>query len=191
MSKEAKRAETICGYPADQVIEDGNCVWLRSGFDGVWCLKHRQLAPELRQLVGVVPCVTRLEDYKRRCVAHDPSTPPEVLAQLAQDEVAGVRAHVAENPSTPPEVLGQLAEDEDDVVRGTVAENPSTPPEVLARFAYNPKPGVSAEVTQNPKAPDATARPDTTRDLPATPSPASAPAPRRLPCPGRAAHRGR
>jgi len=58
---QAKAAERLVyGYPADQVVERGNCVWLRTGVDDAWCLKHRQLAPEVRQLTGLPMCVTRL-----------------------------------------------------------------------------------------------------------------------------------
>jgi hypothetical protein len=50
----------VYGYPPDQVIKRGKCVWLRTGFDDIWCLKHRQLAPELRELMQVVPCIITL-----------------------------------------------------------------------------------------------------------------------------------
>jgi len=53
------QTETACGYPADQVVELGDCVWLRGEFDDTWCLKHRQLAPELRQLMNLAPCPWR------------------------------------------------------------------------------------------------------------------------------------
>jgi len=33
-----QRLKTVHGYPADQVIEWGECVWLRAGFDDIWCL---------------------------------------------------------------------------------------------------------------------------------------------------------
>jgi len=55
--------KTVRGYPADQVIKRGQCVWLRAGwasFDDIWCLERRQLAPELRELSGLQPCITRL-----------------------------------------------------------------------------------------------------------------------------------
>jgi len=58
---QAKAAERLVyGYPPDQVIKRGKCVWLRTGFDDIWCLKHRQLAPELRELMQVVPCIITL-----------------------------------------------------------------------------------------------------------------------------------
>ena len=49
----------------------------------------------------------------RRAVAGNPSTPPEVLAALAKDGDAMVRARVADNPHTPPEALSRLALQED------------------------------------------------------------------------------
>jgi len=36
------------------------CVWPKTGPDDIWCQVHRQVAPELRELVGLAPCVTRL-----------------------------------------------------------------------------------------------------------------------------------
>jgi len=55
-----RRPKTVHGYPADQVIERGECIWLHTGVDDARCLKHRQLAPEVRQMVGLPMCVTRL-----------------------------------------------------------------------------------------------------------------------------------
>jgi hypothetical protein len=58
-SNTKRQTKTVCGYPVGRVVELGDCVWLRGGFDDVWCLKHRQLAPELRQLMGLAPCPWR------------------------------------------------------------------------------------------------------------------------------------
>jgi len=55
-----RRSKTVHGYPADRVIKRGQCVWLRAGFDDIWCLEHRQIAPELRQLSGTAPCIAKL-----------------------------------------------------------------------------------------------------------------------------------
>jgi len=49
------------GYSASQVVRRGRCVWPRTGVDGPWCLKHRQLAPEVRELSGLQPCVASLK----------------------------------------------------------------------------------------------------------------------------------
>jgi len=57
-SKAAERL--VYGYPANQVIKRGQCVWLRAGFDDIWCLKHRQLVPEVRELAQIVPCIITL-----------------------------------------------------------------------------------------------------------------------------------
>jgi len=58
-SNTKRQTKTVCGYPADRVVELGDCVWLRGKFDDIWCLKHRQLAPELRQLMNLAPCPWR------------------------------------------------------------------------------------------------------------------------------------
>jgi len=82
-NEESDRSATVYGYPAGQVTKDGDCVWLRSGVDDVWCLKHRQLAPELRQLAGVPLCVTRLETWKRWSAAR--RMPKDQLEWATQD----------------------------------------------------------------------------------------------------------
>jgi len=41
-------------------------------------------------------------------VAENPNTPPQILAQLANDKCQTVRQLVAENPNTPPEVRSQI-----------------------------------------------------------------------------------
>jgi len=43
----------------------------------------------------------------------NPSTPPEILAELSRDTVSHVRCNVAHNTSTPPEVLLILMVDDD------------------------------------------------------------------------------
>jgi len=61
-----RRPKTVYGYPADQVIKRKDCIWLRTGVDDAWCLVHRQLSPELRQLMGLPMCVTRLAPALQR-----------------------------------------------------------------------------------------------------------------------------
>ena len=63
----------------------------------------------------------------RRNAAGNPSTPVEVLKELAKDSNWNVRRNAAGNPSTPAEVLKELAEDEDWRVRRNAAGNPNTP----------------------------------------------------------------
>jgi EAL domain-containing protein (putative c-di-GMP-specific phosphodiesterase class I) len=48
----AKRA-TICGHPADQVIKRGHCVWLRSGFDDIWCPQAPSVGPGTAAVAGL------------------------------------------------------------------------------------------------------------------------------------------
>jgi hypothetical protein len=63
----------------------------------------------------------------RGWVANNPSTPPETLERLANDEDWYVRSYFAENPNTPSEVLERLANDKSSCVRRFVARNPNTP----------------------------------------------------------------
>ena len=51
------------------------------------------------------------------------------------DDLSGADSWVAKNPSTPPEVLTELAHDEEWYIRVIPAHNPSTPSEVLAKLA--------------------------------------------------------
>jgi len=89
------------------------------------------------------------EEEKQR-LALDPSTPPEVLKQLAEDENVKVRAWVSENPSTPPEVLRQLAQDGASWVRMEVAENLNAPRDVLAQLAQDENANVRGAAQENP-----------------------------------------
>jgi len=92
-NEESDRSEIIGGYPANQVVKRGGCVWLRSGFDDIWCLRHRQLAPELRQLTGLPPCAARLSP--RLLVRAALSVPPELVPELMRHvEDSNVRAAV-------------------------------------------------------------------------------------------------
>lgn len=61
----------------------------------------------------------------RARVAGDPSAGEADLLAASIDRSPKVRAAAAENPSTPPEVLAQLVEDDRWQVRFAVAENPS------------------------------------------------------------------
>ena len=83
----------------------------------------------------------------------DPSTPPEILANLAEDPSGGVRQNVARNPSTPPELLIKLADDEYYGMREIVAGNPSTPPELLIKLADDKYSIIRMIVAKNPSTP--------------------------------------
>lgn len=60
----------------------------------------------------------------RSYAAGNPSTPADVLAELAKDSHWYVRCFAAENPNTPVDVLMELAKDSDIVVRRYAAGNP-------------------------------------------------------------------
>jgi len=56
-----KAGHTHGGLPDQgECQRHGDCVWPGAGLDDAWCLVHRQLAPELRELAGLTPCVARL-----------------------------------------------------------------------------------------------------------------------------------
>ena len=65
----------------------------------------------------------KLSSKEREELAKGQSTPPDVLAKLAEDR--DVRGSVAGNPSTTVGVLMKLAEDKDGSLRCRVAGNPN------------------------------------------------------------------
>jgi len=140
---QAKAAERlVCGYSADQVIKRRECVWLRAGFDDIWCLKHRQLAPEVCQLMGLPVCANRLgprlqeaalatipidvvqqwltqsaNPTIRRTAAHQ--MPPDQLAWATKDKDTEVRWEAAKR--VPPDQLSWATKDENEEVRYVAA----------------------------------------------------------------------
>ena len=92
-------------------------------------------------------------------MAENPSTPVEVLRDLAKNESSGVRGSVAENPSTPLDVLRDLAKDKNDSVRCNVAGNPKASSKILIMmFEYEkslrkPSEFVIRALYVNPKLP--------------------------------------
>jgi len=117
-----KRPQEACGYPADQVVKRGDCVWLRTGFDGTWCLKHRQLAPELRQLMGLVPCVAQADPLARLRAAQ--RLPLDQLDWATKDAHPLVRQVAAERWSE--DQLQWATTDEDPRVRRVAAQRMPT-----------------------------------------------------------------
>jgi len=113
-----RHPESFRDYPADQVIEYGDCVWPCSGVDDVWCLKHRQLAPELRQLAGLVPCMTRFDLEVRMAEAE--RWPADQLEWATLDPSEQVRLAAAQR--MPPDQLAWATKDPDREVRRTAAK---------------------------------------------------------------------
>ncbi len=124
MTATEKRAETLAPYGGLYVTD----TWYPGGPSraGHWTshlwLHQGRLAEAAAALKWA--CLRQLAD---EAIASNPSTPPEVLTELATDDRWQVRKAVATNPSTPPEVLIQLASDKDWDVREAAAGNPATP----------------------------------------------------------------
>ena len=92
----------------------------------------------------------------RENVANNPSTPADILAELANDEYEDVRTAVASNPNTPANVLRQLAGDQETYVRYNVADNPNTPADALAELADDKDDkiwNIRTRVAENPNTP--------------------------------------
>jgi len=113
-----RRVRKVNGFPADQVSRWRQCVWWRSGYDGIWCLVHRQLAPELRDLTGLVPCVVRLRASVQQTLAE--TMPPDQLGPwISQLPDGQIRAAFAQR--TPPDQLDWATQDTDCDVRKAAA----------------------------------------------------------------------
>lgn len=76
----------------------------------------------------------RSSDARHRFAA-SPSTPPDVLKQLAGSRVADMRYEVATNRSTPVDTLTKLSKDSDPAVRAGVLGNRQTPSELATATA--------------------------------------------------------
>ena len=92
------------------------------------------------------------EDVRTK-VAGNPSTPAATLADLAKDESARVCRQAAANPSTPVAALVNLSTHYDQFVRAEVVDNPSTPVSALRSLSRDDQPIIRMKVAQNPKVP--------------------------------------
>jgi hypothetical protein len=108
-----KQPKTLHDHLPHQVVKRGDCVWLRGTFDDIWCLKHRQLAPELRQLMELEPCVARL----------GPKLQIQALGQLSDQAVAWMSPELRLQAARclPPDQLQWVAQDPDYRVRAVAA----------------------------------------------------------------------
>jgi len=106
-----------------------------------------------KEIISPEKYITRDEKFE---LAQNPSTPPEILAELAKDKDEFVRINVAGNPETPPEILVELAKDIDKYVRIRVAYNPNTPPESLVELAKDEDEEVRLYIKRNPSTPPET-----------------------------------
>jgi len=71
-------------------------------------------------------------DYgEKQKLALNPSTPGDVLRELAKDENWIVRMRVAYNPNTPITILRELTKDKVESIRWSVVQNPNTPSAML------------------------------------------------------------
>ncbi len=105
--------------------------------------------------------------YVREAVARNPTTPPDVLRSLGNEETESrvwVRKAVAENPSTPEDLLRSLGNEATEsmgTVRQAVARNPNTPVDTLRSLgneATEPHWRVRQAVAKNPSTPEDTLR---------------------------------
>lgn len=74
----------------------------------------------------------------RESVASSYHAPADVVAALAKDPDAGVRAWLARNETVSCDVLRELARDESETVRGFVAVNFYVPADVMTELADDP-----------------------------------------------------
>jgi len=127
------KTNQIHGYPPDEVVRRGECVWLRAGFDDIWCLVHRQIAPEMRQLAGIAPCVIKLGPKLQARLAD--VLPASVLGPWVS-QVPDSRTRERMLRRMPPDQLQWAAQDPDPWVRYVAAER--MPPDQLQWATKDP-----------------------------------------------------
>ena len=118
----------------------------------------------------------------REQVAGNPRTPPEILLNLANDDVYYVIRKLVKNPNTPSEALKIILEtsdaDDEEIIKAVLqhpntspevisslidesnwdisfemASSPNTPPEILARLSQHSDDNIIGAVLQNPSTP--------------------------------------
>ena len=93
-------------------------------------------------------------DYDVRVsVAENPSTPVDVLTELAKDRDWYIRSYAACNPNMLVDVLTELAKDSDWYIRRYAAGNPNTPVDVLTELAKDSYWCVRRYAAGNPNTP--------------------------------------
>jgi hypothetical protein len=108
--------------PEDDSLSGGDdnlgCDWTGVPPEEWWCARHSQLAPELRQLAGLQPCVARLPLPDRLRTVMDMS--PDRLEWATTDQEVAVRAIAALR--MPVDQLEWAAQDPSELVRAIAAE---------------------------------------------------------------------
>jgi len=142
---EVKKNDTVPQLPEDDSLSGGDdnlgCDWTGVPPEEWWCARHSQLAPELRQLAGLQPCVARLplpdrvraamtmppdrlewatkdDEVKVRCIAAM-RMPPDRLEWATKDDEVKVRCIAAMR--MPPDQLDWAKNDESELVRAWAA----------------------------------------------------------------------
>ena len=77
------------------------------------------------------------ETLASSCFSKNLALPEKFLIEFSRSETTFARLYVADCTSTPPQILAALAEDAQSEVRQRLAKNPSIPQEVLARLAID------------------------------------------------------
>ena len=102
---------------------------------------------------GVIARWAHRADSGPVAAAANPLTPPAVLAALAADPDAWVRAAVAANPRCPPETINKLATDTEHHVRIAIAASAACPPHSMHLLTVDPDDGVRASLAFNLRCP--------------------------------------
>ena len=87
------------------------------------------------------------------CIRDSPTTPPDALRVLAEDDEINLRAAVAAHLNTPPDALRKLANDRYSTPVAAVAGNPSTPGDVLTKLLHMDAVYISDSAAKNPSLP--------------------------------------
>lgn len=109
----------------------------------------------LRALLHYDEVVDRGLLYSR--LAANPSTPLDLLTEVAKKDPVGTELSLASNRNSPPEMLEHLANSGQENVRRAVAANPSTPASTLTRLSAVTDETIRRAVAHNPSTPKALA----------------------------------
>jgi len=101
--------------------------------------------------LGNMSYLTNRTVKEKYVLAKNPSTPIDVLRELAKDTTFAIRQQVAFNPNTPEDTLRYLENDNFNDVRAYVARNYNTPDDLLLKMAKDPAYEVKWSVAKNIK----------------------------------------
>jgi hypothetical protein len=127
------------------------------GYSQVQKGKQYQVCQKLRYfehypLLRIMPQYGLMKWYEKLVLARNPSSPFELLLELAQQGDPQVQYFLAQNPNLPPEGVISLAREESPAVLLQLAKNPKTPTATLMQLAQTLDADILNAIEQHPNA---------------------------------------